>query len=311
MEPLDIEKRAIGCLLGLAVGDALGSPLQFMTEPQVQIKHGTVRNMIGGGWLLLRPGETTDDTELAMLLAGSLVERRGFDAEDVARRYVEWFRGGPKEARGVLRTSLSLLAEGSTVSEASAKAHELSGEDSADNTTLMRCAPLALSIGTAWSRLVEAAVAEAAITHLDSRAGAGSAALVTVLALLLEGTPREEVLDRAFDLLEENESGIENLLPDVAIRRRDSLRPGPYVVDTLEVALHGFRRAESFEDALVSTANLGGEADTTTSVAGALAGACWGADAIPRRWLRALVGRTAIRNAARGLLALRSEELSG
>ena len=134
---------------------------------------------------------------------------------------------------------------------------------------------------------------------------------MTVLSLLLAGGSKEEALDGAFDILEENEAGVENLLPDVRIRRRSTLRPGPFVVDTLEMALFMFFHESSFEEVLVATANLGGEADTTSCVAGALAGAHWGVDAIPRRWLRAVAGRNAIREAVRGLLALRGEAPPG
>ncbi|MHC4471060.1 MAG: ADP-ribosylglycohydrolase family protein [Planctomycetota bacterium] len=302
---MDLESRYTGCLLGLAVGDALGAPLHHMRPEQIHIKHGTVREMIGGGWLLLRPGEYTDDTTMALLLARSLVETGGLDEADVARRYSEWFRTAPKEPSGVLRTALSLLSEGAPVEQAARSAHELSAEDAAGNETVMRCAPLALFFASDRVRLMEAAAREARITHWDARAAAGSAALCVLLSLVLEGAERDGVFDTAFDILEENALGLANVLTDVPEKDPADLRPRPFVVDTLEVAVYHFLKAPSFEETIVRTANMGGESDTTSSVAGALAGAYWGVEAIPKRWLRALTDRTVIRGLARELLRIR------
>jgi ADP-ribosyl-[dinitrogen reductase] hydrolase len=205
----------------------------------------------------------------------------------------------------VLRTSLSLLAEGVPVEEASRQAHDLSAEDSAGNETVMRCAPLALHYASDRIGLMDAAAREAAITHIDARAAAGSAALCVLLSLVLEGVDREAVFDLAFDILEENPLGLANVLTDIPEKAPADLRPLPYVVDTLEVAVYQFLKAPSFEEVLVRTANLGGDADTTSAVAGALAGAHFGVEAIPRPWLRALQDRTVIRGLARELLANR------
>ncbi len=303
---MELRERYTGCLLGLAVGDALGAPLEYMSNWQIQIKHGTVRDMIGGGWLLVRPGQYTDDTTLAVLLGKSLVEKEGLDLEDVARRYVEWYRTSPKELTGVLRTALSLLAMGHPPDDAARRAHELSGEESAGNGTVKRCAPLALFFGDRIPELLEASVAEARLTHWDERAAAGSAALGVFLSLLLAGEPRESVFDRAFDILEENPLRVPNVLPDVPSKDTADLRPTSYVVDTLEAALYHFLHAPSFEETLVRAANLGGDADTISAVAGALAGAFWGVEAIPRRWLRALQDRTVIRDLARDLFRVRT-----
>ena len=168
--------------------------------------------------------------------------------------------------------------------------------------TLTRAVPLALLLRSRRDDLLDTAAAEARITHIDDRAAAGSSAVALILALLLDGTPREAVFETAWDLLEENSRGIANILPDVPSKSEADLRPTAFVTDTLEVALYHFLEAKSFEDALVRTANLGGDADTTTALAGAFAGACHGVEAIPKSWLRALLDRTIIRDLARGLL---------
>lgn len=275
---MELEDRYTGCLLGLAAGDALGAPLGFMGASQIQIRHGTVREMIGGGWLGLRPGQHTEDTAMAVLLAESLVERRGFDRDDVARRYEEWFAAAPRRVR----------------------------DDRPDgNGTVMRCAPLALWFGERRTELMEAAAEEARITHPGDEAAGGSAALTVMLSLILDGVEREDLFDRTWDILEENPLGLPNILPDIPEKEPGDLRPSPFVVDTLEVAIYRFLEGPDFEETVVSTANLGGDANTTAAVAGALAGTFWGAGAIPRRWLRALQDRTAIRGLARELFRVR------
>ena len=102
-----MQSRYRGCLLGLAVGDALGGPVEFMTTEQIIAKRGKpVREMIGGGWLKLRPGETTDDTAMARALAESLVAVGGFDAADVAARYVRWMQSKPPDIGNITRIAL-------------------------------------------------------------------------------------------------------------------------------------------------------------------------------------------------------------
>ena len=307
MNPPDILSRATGCLLGLAVGDALGAPLEFMTGHQIQIKHGTVRDMIGGGWLGLRPGETTEDTALMVRLARSLVEKGEFMREDVALRYAEWYRRGQKSPSGVLRTALALLAEGVPPGDVARRAHGLSAEEPAGNATLARCVPIALRYGPDDRRVIEAAALEAGITHVDARAVGGSAALALTLSLLIEGLEPGPALDRAHEILESDGLGVGNFLPDPRASRAERLRPTTNVLDTLETAYHHFYRARGFGACLVDVVNLGGDADTIGAVAGALAGARFGAEAIPPRWLRPLAERDLLRDLARDLVAGRRE----
>jgi len=307
MKPtMDLADRYSGCLLGLAVGDALGAPLSFMKSEQIHIKHGTVREMLGGGWLLLRPGQYTTGTALAMRVADSLIEKKTLDEADVAARFADWYRTGPRDLAGALRTALAILAEGADVSRAAEEALDLTGEESADNGTLTRAAPLALRFHGRRGELQDAAAREARITHRDPRAAAGSAAFAVLLSFLLDGVDRADAFDSAWDWLEDHSREIGNLLPDVPSKKESALDPSTFVIDTLETALWYFLTAPSFEEVLVRTANRGGDAATTTAVAGALAGAHFGVGAIPRRWLRTLADRTVIRHQAADLLSLQA-----
>ncbi len=293
-----------GCLLGLAVGDALGGPLEFLTRDQIGIRHATVTEMIGGGWLNLRPGETTDDTAMALALAESLVAKKGFDPADVVQRYLRWYRTGPKDVGNTIRAALRHVDDGGDWKEAAARASEIVRGETAGNGAMMRCAPLALLRHRDLNALVRDVVAEARLTHLDPRAGAGSAALGVTIALALQETDRKKLLDRAFEALENNADGVANLLPDVSAKREGELRPEVFVLDSLEVALWHFLRAKNLEECLIKIVNTGGDADTIGAIAGALGGAFWGVGAIPTRWLRTIQERTTIKALARDLLAL-------
>src|SRR3990172_8488667 len=104
--------RFQGCLIGLAVGDALGAPLEFMTEAEIARQYGPVREYRGGGWLGLAPGEYTDDTQMMLCIARSIVAQGRFDPADVAERFVVWLAGGPKDAGNTTRRAIELLKGG-------------------------------------------------------------------------------------------------------------------------------------------------------------------------------------------------------
>ena len=298
---VDLRDRYAGCLLGLAVGDALGGPLEFMGREQIPIKLGRVTEMIGGGWLGLRPGETTDVTAMATLLAQSLAETGGFDAGVVARRYRDWLRGAPKDVEPVTRAALEALDEGYDHAEAAGRAANLSTDAAASNGTLARAVPIALAFRTTPELMLRTAAAEAGLTHADRRCAGGSAAVTALLQQILTGeTDRAAIVDGAFDSLETVVDAIPNVLPDASGKTEWALRPDRFVVDTLETALVCWYRAEDPESCLVRTINLGGESAATGALAGALAGATWGASAIPGRWAESVQdGRSLVRLAAK------------
>jgi ADP-ribosyl-[dinitrogen reductase] hydrolase len=301
---METQDRFVGALLGHAVGNAFGGPLAFMSREQIQIKHGVVTEMIGGGWLGLRPGETTEETEMMLLLAESLVEKKGFDRGDVSRRYVEWLGtlSNPEGVDNITRAALSLIAEGTPVEEASRAALDLTGEDGATNGTVARCVPIGLLRFRDEGTLLRESLAEAAITHHDRRAASGAAIVNLFLARIVRGVPGLDALfGDAFTALLDSDADVIPVLDDVREKPESELRSTGRVADTLEVAFHAFYHAESFEDCIVRTVNRGGHTDTTGAVAGALAGAFHGPGGIPDRWLRRLQGRLRVEQAARRL----------
>jgi len=294
----DPEDRFVGTLVGLALGDALGGPLEFLSRNQIQIKFGQVDEMIGGGWLDLRPGEWTDDTAMMLCLAESLVARQGFEAAAVTENYLAWYRSGPKDIGNVTRASLALHDLGGPPDEAARVAHEGSGL-SAGNGTIMRCAPLGLYYRSNRFRLIESSLQDARITHWDPKAGSCSAGLNLMISILLEGERElSTVLQQAQAILEEDEQGARPLIPDPSQKSREDLRPSGYVIDTLECALWALFNTGSFRDCLVEAVNLGGDADTIGAVSGALAGAYYGFNSFPQRWVDTLAEAGRIRKLA-------------
>lgn len=151
--------RFHGCLVGLAVGDALGGPLEFMSADEIVARHGgPVREMIGGGWLHLRPGEYTDDTQMTLCIAESIVEKEAFDMADVACRFVAWYEGQPKDVGHITRLALAELKRDVPWREAGRIAHQRTGGRSAGNGSIMRCVPVALYRWRDYQRLIAESV---------------------------------------------------------------------------------------------------------------------------------------------------------
>jgi ADP-ribosyl-[dinitrogen reductase] hydrolase len=296
------EDRYLGCLLGLGVGDALGAPLEFMSASQIRIKHGTVRTMLGGGWQHARPGETTDDTAMALALAESLVEKNGFDVDDVTQRYVAWMRSGPKDVGNTIRATLSRIASGADPEEACAAVHSEVGGKTAGNGTVMRCPSLALAYPLDAEALITHSKAEARITHFDPLAGLGSASLNLMIAAALGPGKDKAAIPQAARKALESVNG-EHAVPDPSGKRAYDLRPTGFVLDTLECALWAFLNGKSFEDAMVLAVNLGGDTDTIGAVCGALCGTWYGVGKIPKDWLNVLDKRQALEGAAKTLFA--------
>ncbi len=134
-----------GCLLGLACGDALGGPLEFMSACEIGQAHGAVREMLGGGWLKLRPGQYTDDTQQMLCVLESYTECGGFDPHDIAERLLDWYRSGPGDVGNLTREACENLLYGYNFERAGYEAWRHAPEGSRlGNGSLMRAAPTGL-----------------------------------------------------------------------------------------------------------------------------------------------------------------------
>lgn len=301
--------RRRGLLFGLAIGDAMGASVEFSAP-------GTFEDVTGyraGGPHGLEAGEWTDDTSMALALADSIGEA-GWDLNDQAERYVAWWRTGAYSVNGRvfdigMATSAALVRFLETGDAwTSADPHPRSS----GNGSIMRLAPVPLAYAPLLTDRLDILTARlmdsSRPTHASPQCLSACAYFGVVLAALLHGQPRDEVLDPAWPTLQRLVE-IHPLHPEVlevaqgSFRRRvpPQIQGSGYVVRSLEAALWAFHDASGFEEAVLRAVNLGDDADTTGAVCGQLAGACWGERSIPPGWLEGLAGRDMIERALRTL----------
>jgi ADP-ribosyl-[dinitrogen reductase] hydrolase len=278
---VNLTDRCRGVLVGLACGDALGGPVEFMSPAEIQAGHPAgVREFIGGGWLALAPGEITDDTQMTRMLAESLAERGDLDMDDVAARFVEWMRSGPKDIGRTTRASLVQVADGVSWRESGKRA--LRAGAAAGNGSVMRCAPIAIRYRHDAERLASAARDSSLVTHADPRCLEGCVAICQAITGLLAGCETTDIVAIARAGLIDDET----VAHVVAAPQRvaGELRGGGFVLETVQAAIWAVATHDSFEEAVVAAVGLGNDSDTTAAVTGALAGARWGYTGIPARW---------------------------
>lgn len=301
--------RFRGCLLGLACGDALGAGVEFMGPEEIRAKHGTVRDMLGGGPFNWGVGDYTDDTQMALALAESLLAAPGVDLDDLARRWIAWLDGDPPDVgiltHDALRRIEALRRSGGDLLSAARECWEATGRHSAGNGGLMRTAPLAMRYAYTPGILAERAATVCALTHYDPRCRASCIVLCGVLADYLgaahQGRPR---VDRHAEAVRALSEATAEAVLDVHKLNREDVPSTGYTLATLQAGLWPVERGMSFEEGVVAVVNLGHDTDTCGAVAGAVLGARDGEAAIPARWLEVLKDRDRIRETADQLYEL-------
>lgn len=268
----DVRARATSAFLGLALGDALGATLEFMTPAEIRAAHGVHREIVGGGWLRLRAGRVTDDTELSLCVARGIEAAGGWDARAVAERFAAWLRAGPTDVGSTVRKGIRrFMLEGTLAGPPN--------EGDAGNGAAMRMVPVALATLGDDALMARWAVEQARITHHHPLSDAACVHVGELVQLACLGRSKAR-LRGASDALVAR-------APAFAFQPYRGLATG-YVVDTLRTVLHGFHSTHGFEACLVEIVNRGGDADTTGAIAGAIAGAYYGPGELPARWLRRL-----------------------
>lgn len=285
-----LSDRALGAYLGLAIGDALGATVEFMTAGEIAATYRLHRQIVGGGWLRLKPGRVTDDTEMSLALGGALLARGGWDLRTIAEAFAAWLRSRPRDVGSTCRRGIRrYMLHGTLCAEPA--------EDDAGNGAVMRNLPVVLASVGDPSACTRRSLEQAHLTHRHPLSDAAVVALARMTLALLEGRGREAGRAEADRLVGRH--------PEFRFTPWPG-RTGGYVVDTVQSVFDTFLNTADFEECLVTVVNRGGDADTAGALAGQLAGALYGIDAIPARWLRRLdpaVNR-AIRRQVEGLLAL-------
>jgi ADP-ribosyl-[dinitrogen reductase] hydrolase len=304
---LMLRDRYSGALLGLAIGDALGTTLEFKAP-------GTFRpitDMIGGGPFGLQPGQWTDDTAMALCLAESLIEKRSFDPKDQMDRYCRWWK------EGYLSSTGTCFDIGVTVRK-SLESYLRTGEPfagstdpfTAGNGSLMRLAPVPL----AFRANVELAVHNAGESSRTTHGAPAAVDACRYFAGLLLGAlgerSKEEILSALFcpgpDRDHWERHALSTAIAEIANGSFKQKKPpeiigSGFVVRSLEAALWAFHRSGSFKEGALHAVNLGDDADTTGAIYGQLAGAYYGVNAIPQEWMERLALRELISEKATAL----------
>jgi ADP-ribosyl-[dinitrogen reductase] hydrolase len=278
--------RALGAMLGLAAGDALGTTLEFAARDSKP----RVTDIVGGGPFGLKPGQWTDDTSMALALADSLIACGGLDETDLMERFVRWREQGDYSATG------SCFDIGITVSGA-LRRFKASGDPvagsidpmSAGNGSLMRLAPVAVRYWHEPQTLRDVAARQSRTTHGAPEAVDACVAYADLLAEAIAGQPRSHILRPRHD-------DYAGKIADIMAgswrgKHRSQIRGSGYVAHSLEASLWCVARTSSFAEAVILAANLGEDADTTAAITGQLAGALYGASGIPEEWLDKLAWR--------------------
>lgn len=300
--------RVIGALFGLAVGDAVGTALEFKKPGSF----APISDMVGGGPFQLEPGQWTDDTSMALCLAESLVERRGFDPIDQLQRYVSWWRKGHLSSTGAcfdigIQTQ-SALSEFERTGRAACGP---TGPKAAGNGSLMRLAPIVMAYWRDPDEAIRRAADSSCTTHGNRVCQDACRYFAGLIAGAITGVPKNVLTTPGYS---PNPGLWERmpLAPEVAqiatgsflTRQPPDIRGTGYVVDSLEASLWAFATTRTYEAAVLRAANLGDDADTTAAICGQIAGAFYGRSSIPADWVDKLAHRRRISDLADALNTL-------
>ncbi len=280
--------RFRGCLLGLAAGDALGTTLEFRSPGTFE----PIDDMVGGGPFDLQPGQWTDDTSMALCLATSLLECNGFDPMDQMQRYVRWVGEGYLSSTGTCfdagTTTLNALAKFIRYKNPYAGSTD---PHTAGNGSLMRLAPVPMFFAGDAADAIARAADSSRTTHAAHEAVDACRYYTGLLVGALRGEDKDTLLSPHYcpvDGLWERDPLVQGIarVADGSFKRLDppDIKGTGYVVDALEAALWAFGRSGNFRDGALLAVNLGDDADTTGAIYGQIAGAHYGAEAIPATW---------------------------
>jgi ADP-ribosylglycohydrolase len=308
--PEQVRQRRRGALWGLAIGDALGAPVEF--QPPMSFPPVTGYNW--GGPHSLEPGQWTDDTSLALALADSIAQA-GWDLRDQLQRYVAWFRQGEYSVNG--RCFDIGITTGHALTRFEKEGNPRTCGDPSDyasgNGSIMRLAPVVIRYVDLFPDRIEElsrlAAESSLTTHASPACQSSCRYMALLLAGLMQGLDRDEVLAPDWPPLQTlREIGplhadVEKVAAGSFHQREDYEIVGSgYVVQCLEAALWAFHDAADFRQAVLRAVNLGDDSDTTGAVCGQIAGACWGEAGIPAEWLQDLARRDLLEAALAGLL---------
>lgn len=289
-----------GCLLGLAIGDALGAPIEFSTPGTFT----SITDYIDGGYYGLKKGQWTDDTSVALCLGESLIKCQGFNAKDQMDTYCLWYTQGHLSSTGTcfdigntMRKALCDYQQNKNPFAGSTNAF------TAGNGSLMRIAPVPMFFKEPTT-IVHMAALSSKTTHAASEAVDACRYYAYLIKLALDGATKDQIL-APLSSLPDREPITSKIIKIAAGAYKTKMPPDiqgtGYVIQSLEAALWSFYRTTSFKEAVLTAVNLGDDADTTGAICGQLAGAYYGYAAIPEHWIKDLCKNSFIKTIAKRL----------
>jgi ADP-ribosyl-[dinitrogen reductase] hydrolase len=295
-----VSTHASAILYGMACGDALGATLEFKSPERIAALYGRLDQMIGGGWLNLQPGETTDDTQMAMCLVRALETSPygGYSSYAALSEYIAWAQSGPADIGATISQVLGRCMAGESPDHATWSQHTYSGGRSAGNGSLMRCWPLAIAYADNPVYQAAALRADSLLTHHDPLAADACVFAGRLLVLLSEATELEAAFTLAATGLDQRIYAATQISPEAAAQ--SAMSAMGFVLTALGIACVALRFSDPIEG-LLWAVNLGGDADTNGAIAGALLGArqpTW-----PAAWCSVIDVRHQIDAAADWLIA--------
>jgi len=305
---METTERYRGSLLGLAVGDAVGTTLEFKPPGSF----APIEDMVGGGPFQLQPGQWTDDTSMALCLAESLIEQQGFNPVHQLQKYLQWYREGYLSSTGRCFDIGNTTIDGLRQFEKTQEPYCGSTDPrSAGNGSIMRLAPVPLFYAKRPLEAIAKSAESSRTTHQATVAVEACRYLGALIVGAVNGVSREELLSKRYSpvpgyweknpLVEEID---EIALGSFKHRQPPEIQGSGYVVKSLEAALWAFYNSHSFREGCLLAVNLGDDADTTGAVYGQLAGAFYGESGIPESWRSQLAYRQLIESMANQLFTL-------
>jgi ADP-ribosyl-[dinitrogen reductase] hydrolase len=230
------------------------------------------QDIIGGGWLGLEAGQVTDDTQMSLALGQAIIDHQGWNLQAVADNFVAWLESGPPDIGNTCRRGITRYCDSG----------ELSGlprDDEAGNGACMRNLPVVLTTLNQPGYFHDWSLQQSRITHNNPLSNAATLTLGRIVNHLINRQDMDACKLECEQLIGQYSEFAYSPYPGKA---------SGYIVDTVQTVLHYFFSTDSFESCLIATVNQGGDADTTGALAGMLAGAKYGVEKIPERWLKQL-----------------------
>lgn len=284
---MDLIERFRGALVGLAVGDALGGPLDGLSLHEIELRHGAIRDFVPGGWLELELGEYTDNTSQALSVLESFIRLSRLDIEDVARRLLDRYESNIKGLDATSAKVLKLVKDGIHPMDA---AEEVWSEGDPTRTkangALLRASPIGLLRFNDTNSMILESSLVTGITHHDPRCKAASVILNYLLGAIL----REEIdpIGETLEFASTFNTLLYYPLTEVSKTSPDDLKSTGFIVELLQIGLYFFQHCHSFDEGVALAVGLGDDTATAGALTGLLLGAKFGIEGIEPKMRRRL-----------------------